>query len=681
MDGSYAVVYKDWQYIEDVNTAKTYPFMGNLDACQILDIDLFFLYLLITLNLNVMRIKNRITLSILILSLTGSITIVAQSKQEPQYFSGPQYLNDFKDSILLDSIVRYKYYNHTDSLPIAKTAFQYDGSGRKIDQHEKSGAFEDYWKDSVKYEFTYDGNGHLISEIRSVIKSDTLWIYDYKDLWRYDANGNLTLQEEYIWDHYSNQWIGKTGRVKLEFTYDDQNNQTSKTLSWWDYDENKWAGRSKEEDQYDASGNIIIHKDLNYSDQKGWWISGLIIYDFDEAGNMILREVHKYDYTSGSLQPWYKFEYSYDDRGNETLSVQYDWDVSSIAWEESIRRKRTYSYDSIGHLLSWTSFHYWNNTWEPSSKQDFQYDSHGNLTLDAWYIWQPHLSIWTGSEKEEWLYDENDSLISWSHFDWDGYTDKWIRGDFNRRYFYDEDYNHLILLEYRAIYEAVPSGMGHEVKYIKHDWYHKHEYYYDQAGRDTLYKWSESGDSTDIENWECQPKRYKAYDDNGYLTLLTEVGSSRMEFKYNEFGTQLMASEYDWVAGEWLGIMRWEDTYDENDLKLIHADFHWDPGSKSWMIAEKAFYYWSEHILTSRYNVRSQSLLVYPNPTDGLLLIELPGPENYSLDVYTTDGKKVYAARINNGESSIDLSELNPGLYFLILQNEKDIYFNRIIIK
>jgi len=657
--------------------------MGNLGAHQILDIDPVFMYLLITLNLNAMSIKNRITLAILILSLPGSITIVAQSKQKQQYFSGPQYLNDFKDSILLDSIVRYKNYNHTDSLPIAKTTFQYDGSGRNIAGIEKSGTYNYFWKDSVKYEFTYDGNGHLISEIRSVIKSDTLWIYDYKDLWRYNANGNLTLQEKYIWSNSLKQWVGRSGPkgLKLECTYDDMDNLTVKILSRWDYDENKWVGISKDEYHYDASGNIIVQTEFNYAYQKGWWISKHTINHFDESGNMIFREVNNYHITSGSVQPWYKKEYSYDEKGNETLEIGYDWDVPSNAWEESSRYKKTYSYDSIGYLLSWTRFHYWNSTWEPSSKQDFQYDSHGNLTLDALYIWQPHLSIWTGSEKEEWLYDENDSLISWSHFDWDGYTDKWIRGDFNRRYFYDEDYNHLILLEYRAIYEAVPSGMGHEVKYIKHDWYHKHEYYYDQEGHDTLYKSSESGDPTDMENWECQPKRYKAYDDNGYLTLLTEVGSSRKEFKYNEFGIQIMASEYDWVAGEWLGILRWEDNYDENDLKLMHADLHWDHGSKSWMIAEKAFYYWSEHILTSQSTRRSQSLLVYPNPTDGLLRIELPGPENYSLDVYTTNGKKVYAARINNGENSIDLSELNPGLYFLILQNEKDRYFNRIIIK
>ena len=51
------------------------------------------------------------------------------------------------------------------------------------------------------------------------------------------------------------------------------------------------------------------------------------------------------------------------------------------------------------------------------------------------------------------------------------------------------------------------------------------------------------------------------------------------------------------------------------------------------------------------------------------------------LDVYKTDGRKVYSTKISEIKMSVDLTELNPGLYFVILTSGKMKSTKKIVIE
>ncbi|MFO7827111.1 MAG: C25 family cysteine peptidase [Bacteroidales bacterium] len=77
---------------------------------------------------------------------------------------------------------------------------------------------------------------------------------------------------------------------------------------------------------------------------------------------------------------------------------------------------------------------------------------------------------------------------------------------------------------------------------------------------------------------------------------------------------------------------------------------------------------------------------VYPNPTDGLINIEISGAEidNYSVSVYDVLGKLVYNKKLEghkNIREEIDLSMHSKGLYFLNIRGNGNIVSKRIIIK
>ena len=79
------------------------------------------------------------------------------------------------------------------------------------------------------------------------------------------------------------------------------------------------------------------------------------------------------------------------------------------------------------------------------------------------------------------------------------------------------------------------------------------------------------------------------------------------------------------------------------------------------------------------------NLKVYPNPTDGLIYIELNLPDytNIRLEFYDETGRKIYIREFSNVNSiheSMDMSVVKPGLYFLKMSTEKAQVVKNIVV-
>jgi hypothetical protein len=78
-------------------------------------------------------------------------------------------------------------------------------------------------------------------------------------------------------------------------------------------------------------------------------------------------------------------------------------------------------------------------------------------------------------------------------------------------------------------------------------------------------------------------------------------------------------------------------------------------------------------------NVR---IKVYPNPTNGSIIIEgLPSLEKFNVGIYTVEGLMLDKFDLITGTSSvIDISNLRSGMFVMIIQSEKVIYTEKIIL-
>ena len=148
-----------------------------------------------------------------------------------------------------------------------------------------------------------------------------------------------------------------------------------------------------------------------------------ILYGYDRYGNNISTA-----YYNWILSAWrgnFKYEYRYDDKGNETMYALYDgWNSSSNTWIASYKRES--EYDSSGNETMYASYD-WDSstdTWKGNSKYEYQYDNKGNQTMYASYNWDSSTNTWKGDYgKYEYQFDENNNQILQISYAWDSNTD------------------------------------------------------------------------------------------------------------------------------------------------------------------------------------------------------------------------------------------------------------------
>lgn len=261
---------------------------------------------------------------------------------------------------------------------------------------------------------------------------------------------------------------------------------------------------------YDENGNEILNESYYWGSWLNMWIgSWKSEYAYDDNGYVTLSSGYMWDYTNNVWAGSYKSEYAYNEEGRQILYVDYSWNSTTQSWDYSYKCED--AFDENGYLSLDASYN-WDsstNTWIGSKKYEYAHDEAGHQTLSASYTWDYSTNTWSGVAKTEWGYDEAGNTILYVQYNWDYSTNTWI---------YDR----------------------------------KYEYAYDEAGRETFeaeYIWNSTDGS-----WLCQKyleEEYDAesgrllsfkldnWDETGTLTM-----SQRDEYTYDEEGNTLTHKQY-----------------------------------------------------------------------------------------------------------------------------------------
>ena len=97
--------------------------------------------------------------------------------------------------------------------------------------------------------------------------------------------------------------------------------------------------------------------------------------------------------------------------------------------------------------------------------------------------------------------------------------------------------------------------------------------------------------------------------------------------------------------------------------------------------------YWNHHvsvlkldIVTGMSELQKDNSRVYPNPTSGIINIETH-PDEQIHNVLVTDLSGKVAFQTDDNNSTIDLSGLKNGIYFMIISTSKNSYIEKVIIQ
>ena len=80
-------------------------------------------------------------------------------------------------------------------------------------------------------------------------------------------------------------------------------------------------------------------------------------------------------------------------------------------------------------------------------------------------------------------------------------------------------------------------------------------------------------------------------------------------------------------------------------------------------------------------NIKQSQFNLYPNPTDGVFVIELDKNSKYEVTVIDILGKTIYTSSINDMNTTIDLSGLEKGVYTVELKDGNSKYTEKLIVE
>jgi len=357
-----------------------------------------------------------------------------------------------------------------------------------------------------------------------------------------------------------------------------------------------------------------------------------------------------------------KILYSYDDQGNELLSVNYSWDALTENWIPS--RKQEYAYNDEGSRTLYSMYDWVEDVWVADRRYLYTYNIEGLMILEEFQYWQPTIEDWGNYQKTENNYDEDGHLLEETQFYWNDEATDWDPL-WKRQFFFSP--------------EGLPT------------------HYLD-------FSWENGG-------WLEQYKKTYEFDDNGNMVQGIDYWWSnnawapqyRYDYFFDEWNNIVMMIDYEWdnEFSRWAEGHRTDISYDINftydDLILPDlgegsetmfqymildlTDFDWSIELNDWMTDEKVNFHYSETTIIGQIEKEAAEVRVFPNPASGYVVFEGSVTEGPAwVELYDTQGRKVLSERMMVNRP-VNISHLSAGVYVYRFITPDQLYNGKVIVR
>jgi len=389
---------------------------------------------------------------------------------------------------------------------------------------------------------------------------------------------------------------------------------------------------------YDAKGHESTFEQYARDNTRNQWIIAIkhtTVYN--STDKMASRRSTYWDTNTKKLSGGWGFDNTFDENGNQIISESYELDTSNNQFVFS--HKSEMSYNTNEKLDSSLNYD-WDpviGNWKITSRWVSTYDLDTILILSNLYIWDSLVNQWIDFQKTEFGYDPAGNQNLSLSFNWDKNSSQWMKADsfalaFNEfgqvtlMSFYNWNVN---AAQWVGTWktEEIYDGQKNRVAYISYQW--------DRINSQWVYDY----------------KSNESYDENGRVVLI-------LSYRYNS------------INSEWIIKAKEEYYYEENGLKYlsIYSSFIAD----QWYLGSKYYSYNSMHVLTDLVKpAMANSLVIYPNPAKEWINILSNDPLSNPIQLYNYKGQLLKTVTIDYGFNTINISNLESGLYFFkILSNQ-----------
>lgn len=550
-------------------------------------------------------------------------------------------------------------WNDQGWIPNSRYLYEYDANGNCLSNvyYKLNGSD---WRLFSKEVSTYDSANHLTSitenryntaeEITSQYYTEynskgAQTKYEYKEL--RDGVLTLTIQDQYSYDsanrqtHAESKFLDENGEwhftLYVDYEYNSQGKPTLYENYSWNADEGKLFLIQGYYTQYDDMGRNI------YNEQKDWNGSGYerVVFrvDYDENNKIILKEDLRDnpDMYRHSIE-----EYTYVDGLSSTSNLK-----DTLIWKDDGSKEVSYTstdykYNDQGRLLLEETFDVDPETEQRGTKissMEMTYDSLSRITAMISSFYENN-SI-SDRDKTEYEYiDDNGNYIE-SYYNWDNESKNWI-------------------LSYKTKREYVQTGVE-SYYYQDSSWDEESEKWIISVG----YKFEYEGDSNNYTQME-----YSWSKDAGDWVI--NYGYKYVDETNGENHCEVTAN-YDVDNACWVVTKSNKSEVTDGNPKIIKQYFLPENDLENWQLDGISYYYYSESSVANE-SIDAVNARIYTRP--GTIHVDMEGKA--ALSVYAANGACCYQSSISG---STDVSNLQRGIYFVVLQSDSGTKKVKVLVK
>lgn len=550
-------------------------------------------------------------------------------------------------------------WNDQGWIPNSRYLYEYDVNGNCLSNvyYKLNGSD---WRLFSKEVSTYDSANHLTSitenyyniaeEITSQYYTEynskgAQTKYEYKEL--RDGVLTLTLQDQYSYDsanrqtHAESKFLDENGEwhftLYIDYEYNSQGKPTLYENYSWNADEGKLFLIQGYYTQYDDMGRNI------YNEQKDWNGSGYerVVFRvaYDENNKIILKEDLRDnpDMYRHSIE-----EYTYVDGLSSTSNLK-----DTLIWKDDGSKEVSYTstdykYNDQGRLLLKETFDVDPETEQRGTKissMEMTYDSLSRITAMISSFYENN-SI-SDRDKTEYEYiDDNGNYIE-SYYNWDNESKDWI-------------------LSYKTKREYVQTGVE--------SYYYQDSSWDEESGKWIIsvgYKFEYEGDSNNYTQME-----YSWSKDAGDWVI--NYGYKFVNETSGENHCEVIAN-YDVDNACWVVTKSNKSEVTDGNPKIIKQYSLPKNDLEDWQLYSILYYYYSESSVANE-TIDAVDARIYTRP--GTIHIDIEGKA--ALSVYAANGACCYQSSISG---STDVSNLQRGIYFVVLQSDSGTKKVKVLVK
>ncbi|AZQ63720.1 T9SS type A sorting domain-containing protein [Flammeovirga pectinis] len=304
------------------------------------------------------------------------------------------------------------------------------------------------WGNDWKHEYTYNENGDEV-EVADYKGEGTTWVNHWLKKYEYNSNDLLTKIEEF--ESADSDWATTAIATKV-LEYDNEDRLTLEERvapdDWGSYESYKhefeynengikllevylfgksgaYVSGSKNERARKVIGNVdnytILDAYYDWSSEDQDWVGDYKYeYDYDDNGNQILNK-HQ-NYLGNTWVNSWESRYAFDDNDYITMySYRSSWDTDLNYYTYGYRSN--YLFNELNQKTQSLHDNFNDGSWVKRSRNNYLYDSEGRQSQEIYSYWSSETSKYRLSSKRNWNY-LNDRDYDYTYFNYT--NDAWV---------------------------------------------------------------------------------------------------------------------------------------------------------------------------------------------------------------------------------------------------------------